>query len=153
FDAQIFAPKPAKDPRDSLQTRGRCRTVTAESRVAPSFLAPNGQTPSVPRVQGIVSYQAQGRSPGSAIPGLAVAGVATSALAALKVGKTTSKTSRHFFGGTSPATFDPATQLGVQVGPVTTNRCGGTRGGHEFIKEVPICPARKANKGEPLGPS
>ncbi|CAK9095498.1 unnamed protein product, partial [Durusdinium trenchii] len=114
FDAQIFAPKPAKDPRDSLQTRGRCRTVTAESRVAPSFLAPNGQTPSVPRVQGIVSYQAQGRSPGSAIPGLAVAGVATSALAALKVGKTTSKTSRHFFGGTSPATFDPATQLGVQ---------------------------------------
>ncbi|CAK9016297.1 Fucoxanthin-chlorophyll a-c binding protein F [Durusdinium trenchii] len=91
--------------------------LTGAFLAAPSFLAPNGQTPSVPRVQGIVSYQAQGRSPGSAIPGLAVAGVATSALAALKVGKTTSKTSRHFFGGTSPATFDPATQLGVQGFP------------------------------------
>eukprot|EP00913_Durusdinium_trenchii_P022154 g20815.t1 len=65
--------------------------LTGAFLAAPSFLAPNGQTPSVPRVQGIVSYQAQGRSPGSAIPGLAVAGVATSALAALKVGKTTSK--------------------------------------------------------------
>ncbi|CAK9016325.1 unnamed protein product [Durusdinium trenchii] len=85
--------------------------LTGAFLAAPSFLAPNGQTPSVPRVQGIVSYQAQGRSPGSAIPGLAVAGVATSALAALKVGKTTSK-----------------------VGPVTTNRCGGTRGGtHRFL--------------------
>ncbi|CAL1146522.1 unnamed protein product [Cladocopium goreaui] len=79
---------------------------------APSFVAPS----SIPRVETSVQRSTAQPLKGSVhISSLAVAGVVTSALAAVRAGKP-SKTARQFFGDSSSSyvSFDPAKELGVQ---------------------------------------